>query len=75
MKSKEPIWLMVIRILLGCLFIASSFMKAIDPVGFGVTMNDYFTSFHMGFLHPLALFAAVVAIACAKCFAMPREWI
>ena len=64
MAKKEPIWLKIIRILLGCLFIASSFMKAIDPVGFGVTMNDYFVSFHMGFLHPLALFAGVVAIMC-----------
>ena len=64
MIKKEPIWLKVIRILLGCLFIFSSFTKAIDPVGFGVTMNDYFVSFHMGFLHPLALFAAVVAIMC-----------
>ena len=64
MAKKEPIWLKVIRILMGCLFIFSSFTKAIDPVGFGVTMNDYFVSFHMGFLHPLALFAAVVAIMC-----------
>ena len=64
MAKKEPIWLKIIRILLGCLFIFSSFTKAIDPVGFGVTMNDYFVSFHMGFLHPLALFAAVMAIMC-----------
>ena len=63
-RTKEPIWLMIIRILLGCLFIFSSFSKAIDPVGFGVTMSDYFDSFHMGFLHPLSLLAAVVAIAC-----------
>ena len=64
MANKEPLWLKIIRILLGCLFLFSSFTKAIDPVGFGVTMNDYFVSFHMGFLHPLALFAAVVAITC-----------
>ena len=64
MSKKEPLWLKIIRILLGCLFLFSSFTKAIDPVGFGVTMNDYFVSFHLGFLHPLALFAAVVAIAC-----------
>lgn len=64
MAKKEPVWLKIIRILLGCLFLFSSFTKAIDPVGFGVTMNDYFVSFHMGFLHPLALFAAVVAISC-----------
>ena len=64
MSRKEPIWLKIIRILLGCLFLFSSFTKAIDPVGFGVTMNDYFVSFGMDFLHPLALFAAVVAITC-----------
>ncbi len=64
MNKKEPVWLKIIRIFLGCLFLFSSFTKAIDPVGFGVTMNDYFVSFHMGFLHPLALFAAVVAITC-----------
>ena len=54
----------IIRILLGCLFLFSSFTKAVDPVNFGITMNDYFVSFGMGFLHPLAQFAAVCAIAC-----------
>lgn len=62
--KKEPIWLKIIRILLGCLFLFSSFTKAVDPVNFGITMNDYFVSFGMGFLHPLAQFAAVCAIAC-----------
>ncbi|MCQ2283648.1 MAG: DoxX family membrane protein [Bacteroidales bacterium] len=64
MYKKEPIWLKIIRILLGCLFLFSSFTKAVDPVNFGITMNDYFVSFGMGFLHPLAQFAAVCAIAC-----------
>lgn len=64
MKNREPIWLKIIRILLGCLFLFSSFTKAVDPVNFGITMNDYFISFGMGFLHPLAQFAAVCAIAC-----------
>ena len=64
MKSKEPIWLKIIRILLAGLFLFSSFTKAVDPVNFGITMNDYFVSFGMGFLHPLAQFAAVCAIAC-----------
>lgn len=63
-NSKEPIWLKIIRILLGCLFLFSSFTKAVDPVNFGITMNDYFVSFGMGFLHPLAQLAAVCAIAC-----------
>lgn len=62
-RSKEPIWLKVIRILLGLLFLFSSFTKAVDPVNFGITMNDYFVSFGMGFLNPLAQLAAIGAIA------------
>lgn len=62
--NKEPIWLKIIRILLGCLFLFSSFTKAVDPVNFGITMNDYFVSFGMGFLEPLAQLAAIAAIAC-----------
>lgn len=64
MANREPIWLKIIRILLGCLFLFSSFSKAVDPVNFGITMNDYFVSFGMGFLHPFAQLAAVCAIAC-----------
>lgn len=64
MKSKEPVWLKILRILLGLLFLFSSFTKAVDPVNFGITMNDYFVSFGMGFLHPLAQFSAICAIAC-----------
>lgn len=63
LAKREPIWLKIIRILLGCLFLFSSFTKAVDPVNFGITMNDYFVSFGMGFLHPLAQFAAICAIA------------
>ena len=62
-RSKEPIWLKVIRILLGLLFLFSSFTKAVDPVNFGITMNDYFVSIGMGFLNPLAQLAAIGAIA------------
>lgn len=63
MRNKEPIWLKIIRILLACVFLFSSFTKAVDPVNFGITMNDYFVSFGMGFLHPLAQLAAVCAIS------------
>lgn len=63
MAKKEPVWLKILRIALGCLFLFSSFTKAVDPVNFGITMNDYFVSFGMGFLHPLAQLAAVCAIA------------
>lgn len=63
MAKKEPVWLKILRIALGLLFLFSSFTKAVDPVNFGITMNDYFVSFGMGFLKPLAQFAAVCAIA------------
>lgn len=62
MKKKEPIWLMIIRILLACVFLYSGFIKGIDPIGFGFKIDEYFVSFNLGFLHPLALFCAVVAI-------------
>lgn len=64
MGKKTPVWLTVVRILLACLFLFSSFTKAVDPVNFGITMNDYFTSFGLGFLGPLAQLAAVAAITC-----------
>lgn len=62
MKTKEPIWLTVTRILLAAVFLFSGFSKAIDPIGFSFTMDDYFTSFGMAFLHPISMFCTVVAI-------------
>ncbi len=64
MSKKTPFWLTIVRILLACLFLFSSFTKAVDPVNFGITMNDYFVSFGIDFLKPLAQFAAVAAITC-----------
>ena len=64
MAQKEPIWLKILRIALGLLFLFSSISKAVDPVNFGITMNDYFVSFGLPFLKPIALMAAVCAITC-----------
>jgi len=54
-KQKEPVWLAVIRIALACVFLFSGLSKIIDPVASGIQMDDYFTSFGMGFMHPFSL--------------------
>lgn len=59
-KQKEPIWLMIIRIALACVFIYSGMSKAIDPVHWGIKMEEYFTSFGMGFMHPFALWIGML---------------
>ncbi len=61
-KQKEPNWLMIIRIALAAVFLFSGFAKAINPVGFGVTMHEYFMSFGMGFLQPIAEVSGMIAI-------------
>lgn len=58
MKQKEQIWVKVLRILLACVFLYSGYTKGIDPIATSITFDDYFTSFGMGFLHPLAMFCA-----------------
>ena len=61
-KHKEPHWLMVVRIALACVFIFSGLAKAIDPVGFGIKMDEYFLSFGIGFMHPFSLALGMLAI-------------
>jgi uncharacterized membrane protein YphA (DoxX/SURF4 family) len=61
-KQKEPIWLTILRITLACVFIFSGFTKMIDPVGFGIKIDEYFISFGMGFMHPFSLTLAMLAI-------------
>lgn len=62
MKQKEPIWIMILRIALAAVFLYSGFVKCIDPIGFGIKIDEYFVSFGLGILHPIALFCAVIAI-------------
>ncbi len=47
----------ICRILVGVLFILSGFVKAIDPIGFGYKLEEYFAPgvFNIAFLHDLAL--------------------
>lgn len=47
------------RLLIGGTFIFSGFVKAIDPVGFAIKIEDYLTAFGLDFLKPLALLASV----------------
>lgn len=47
----------ICRILVGVLFILSGFVKAVDPIGFGYKLEEYFAPdvFNIQFLHDLAL--------------------
>ncbi|MCL2289886.1 MAG: DoxX family protein [Bacteroidetes bacterium] len=54
-KQKEPMWLMIIRIVLACVFIFSGLTKMVDPVASGIKMYEYFISFGMEFMHPFSL--------------------
>lgn len=58
-KQKEPVWLKIIRILLGCLFIFSGLMKAVDPIASAIKIDEYFISFGMDFMHPFSMFFGV----------------
>lgn len=60
MKQKEQLWVKILRILLACVFLFSGFTKAIDPIASAIQFDDYFTSFGMGFLHPISMFCGVV---------------
>jgi len=61
-KQKEPTWLMIIRIILASVFIFSGLAKAVDPVSFGIKVDEYFNSFGIAFMHPFSLSLAFLAI-------------
>ncbi len=46
------------RLLLGCVFIFSGVVKAIDPMGGAIKIGDYFTAFNLSFLQPFTVLAA-----------------
>ena len=47
----------ICRIILGGTFIFSGVVKAIDPVGGAIKMEDYFSAFGLSAFNPIALFA------------------
>ena len=47
------------RIILGATFLFSGIVKAIDPVGGAIKMEDYFGAFGLSFFNPLALFVSI----------------
>lgn len=51
-----------VRILLGLVFIFSSFVKGIDPLGTSYRVQDYLANFGWGFLMPHALVVSYVVI-------------
>ena len=59
-KQKEPLWLTIVRILLACVFLFSGLSKMIDPVASGIKMDEYFTSFGMGFMHPFSMWFGIL---------------
>ncbi|MCR5013699.1 MAG: DoxX family protein [Bacteroidales bacterium] len=61
-KSYHKEALVVCRLLVGGLFIFSSFTKGVDPMGTKYKMLDYFAAYHIEWLNGLALVAAVLMI-------------
>ncbi len=51
-----------VRILLGLVFIFSSFVKGVDPIGTSYRVQDYLANFGWGFLMPYALEVSYVVI-------------
>lgn len=47
----------ICRLIVGVIFIISGFVKAVDPIGFGYKLEEYFAPdvFNIAFLHDLAL--------------------
>lgn len=59
-KQKEQIWVMILRLALAGLFLFSGFTKAVDPVAWGIKMDEYFVSFGMNFMHPYSFYIGFI---------------
>jgi uncharacterized membrane protein YphA (DoxX/SURF4 family) len=59
-KQKEQLWVMIIRLALAGLFLFSGFTKAVDPVAWGIKMDEYFVSFGMSFMHPYSFYIGFI---------------
>ncbi len=44
-KNKEPVWLVIVRIITALLFIFSSFVKGVDPIGTEYRVIDYLEAY------------------------------
>ncbi len=51
------------RIFVGLVFVFSGFVKAVDPSGFAIKIDEYFVAFHLNFLSVLAMPLAILASA------------
>ena len=49
-RKETPAWVTIIRIILALVFIVSGFLKAVDPWGTAIQLDEYFTAFHMEWL-------------------------
>ena len=61
-KQYDKSALTVCRLLVGALFIFSSFTKGVDPLGTKYKMLDYFTAYHIEWLNEAAMVLAVLMI-------------
>ena len=61
MKAKKTL-LTICRILVGCVFLFSSFTKGVDPLGTKYKMLDYFAAYHIEWLNGAAMVLAVLMI-------------
>jgi uncharacterized membrane protein YphA (DoxX/SURF4 family) len=61
-QQREPVWARLIRIILGLVFIFSSLMKGVDPLGTAYRVEDYLGAYTMEWLSPYALAIAIFLI-------------
>ncbi|RLD84038.1 MAG: hypothetical protein DRJ02_12170 [Bacteroidetes bacterium] len=60
--EKEPLFIRIVRMVLGLVFIFSSFGKGVDPLGTAYRVEDYLIAYGMEWLYPLAFTLAVLLI-------------
>jgi hypothetical protein len=51
------------KVFVGLVFVFSGFVKAVDPAGFAIKLEEYFMAFHLHFLISMALPFAILLIA------------
>jgi len=59
MKKSTKIFTVISRLLVGCVFIFSGFVKGIDPLGTAYRIEDYFIAFGTQWAIPSALYLSV----------------